>query len=149
MGSSKSKGRAPTVIMPSPTAPQTYVSVVPQQDYRNLAKSGEEATNQANELERQRWAVVGTPAQLAVKEAKRDELAAAAHLSGLPTSDRYTQQITGRQGDAYATVKDAATRNFTDAQKRYAEALAKINDVPTQTQWGTKGWATTKSPYEA
>ena len=148
MGSSKSKGSAPTVIMPSPTAPQTYVSVVPQQDYRNLSELGQRLTNQANELEGQRWAY-GTPAELAARGAKRDKLAAAAYLSGLPTSDKYTQQTTGRQGDAYAPVKEAAKTNLTDAEKRYAEALAKAGDVPTQTQWGTPGWSTTKSPYEA
>jgi len=139
MGGSK-PAPAPTVMMPAPTAPTTYRSVVPLESYQDLAESMKRIEQETGKLQEQRYLEVGTPAELGARQARQRTLEAAAYASGLPQGDQAIEKETGKKG-IYQPVQQAAQQQLSDAQKEYAEALKKVGQKPTPTISDTPSWA--------
>ena len=139
MGGSK-PAPAPQVIMPAPTAPTTYRSMVPLESYQDLAESMKRAEEETAKIQEQRYQEVGTPAELGARQAGRRALEAAAYLSSIPSGDKAIEKETGKTG-VYQPVQQAAQQQLSEAQKEYAEALKKIGDKPKPTISETPSWA--------
>jgi len=123
---------APTVVMPAPTAPQTYVSTTPLQSYRDLGEQLQRIQQETAKITEQRYREVGTPAELGARAAARRQTELAAYLASLPSGDTYLTQTTGKS-DKYKPAREATEKSLTEAQKEYAEALKKIGEIPTTT----------------
>jgi len=123
---------APTVVMPAPTAPQTFVSTTPLQSYRDLGEQLQRYQTEAGKIAEQRYREVGTPAELGARAAGRRQMEAASYLATVPSGDKYLTELTGKS-DQFKPVKDTAEKQLTEAQKEYAEALKKVGEVPTTT----------------
>ena len=139
-GSKPAPASAPQVIMPAPTAPTTYRSVVPLQSYEDLAESMKRAQEETAKIQEQRYQEVGTPAELGARQAGQRALEAAAYLASIPAGDKAIEQQTGKT-DIYKPVQDVAQQRLSDAQKEYAEALKKVGDKPKPTISETPSWA--------
>ena len=139
MGGSK-PAPAPTVMMPAPTAPTTYRSVVPLESYQDLAESMKRIEQETGKIQEQRYLEVGTPAELGARQARQRTLEAAAYASGIPQGDKAIEKETGKT-DIYKPVQQAAQQQLSDAQKEYAEALKKVGQKPVPTVSDTPSWA--------
>lgn len=131
---------APTVVMPAPTAPTTYQSVVPLESYQQAADYLKRLRQQTDEISRQTYKEVGTPAEVGARQAGRRTLESAAYLSSLPSGDKYLQESTGRTGQ-FEPIKAAAGEQLTGAQKEYAQALTRVGEVPAPLSTETPEWA--------
>ena len=139
MGGSK-PAPAPQVIMPAPTAPTTYRSMVPLESYQDLAESMKRIEEETGKIQEQRYQEVGTPAELGARQARQRAVEAAAYLSSIPSGDKAIEKETGKTG-VYQPVQQAAQQQLSEAQKEYAEALKKIGDKPKATVSPTPSWA--------
>lgn len=129
------------MIMPAPTAPTTYQSVVPLQSYKMLAEQMNRYQKQTAKLQEQRYQEVGTPAEIGARSAGRRMQEAASYLSSLPTSDRYMKELTGSSSDQFEPAKEAARGRLSEAQLAYAKALQNIGDKPEPTIDELPMWA--------
>jgi len=132
---------SPTVVMPAPTTPTFYKSVIPLESFQDVAEAKARAEAETAKIQEQRYREVGTPAELGARQAGRRAVEAAGYLSSLPTSDTYLQQTTGKT-DQFVPVQAAAQAQLTEAQKEYAKALEKAGEKPEPTLPGTPSWAT-------
>jgi len=137
---SKPAPAAPTVMMPSPTAPTLYQSTVPLQSYQDLAEQMKRYQTETAKIQEQRYQEVGTPSELGARMASRRVQEEAAKLSAVPTGDKYLQQTTGVTGQ-FEPFREANKEALSLAQKEYAEALKKIGEKPTPTISETPSWA--------
>ena len=137
---SKASPSAPTVVMPAPTAPQTYISTTPLQSYKDMAEQLARIEQETGKIQEQRFQEVGTPAQLGALMAGRRVQEEAANLASVPTGDKYMRETTG-VSDQFEPFRRANVAALTEAQKQYAEALKKIGDKPTPTLTPTPSWA--------
>jgi len=138
---SKAAPPAPTVVMPAPTAPTTYMSVVPEKSYQDMAEYMRRIQEETGKIQEQRYLEVGTPAELGARQAGRRAVEAAAYLAAVPQGDKYLQQTTGK-AEPFKPLEVAAQTQLTEAQKEYAEALKKIAEKPKATVAETPSWAT-------
>lgn len=135
-----SRPSPPTVVMPAPTAPTTYQSVVPLESYQDLAEQLKRIQTETAKIENQRYMEVGTPAEIGARQAGRRVQEEASYLASLPGGDRYLADLTGK-AEQFTPAKAAAKENLTDAQKAYAEALKKVGEKPQPTISDTPSWA--------
>jgi len=135
-----SRPSAPSVIMPSPTAPTTYQSTTPLESYQDLAGQLKRIQEETGKIAEQRYQEVGTPTELGARQAARRQLEAASYLAAVPLGDKYVEESTGRK-DQFEPLKKAAEQQLSEAQKEYAEALKKIGEKPTPTIAETPSWA--------
>lgn len=84
MGGSAPRYSAPQIVMPKPTAPQQYRTVVPQESYRDLRGFGQRLDAQTEALAQERRAEVGTAAELGERMRAREATERAAYLASLP-----------------------------------------------------------------
>ena len=98
---------SPTVVMPAPTTPTFFKSVIPLESFEDVAEAKARAESETAKIQEQRYQEVGTPAQLGARQAGRRAVEAASYLASLPTSDQYLQQTTGKT-DQFAPVQAAA-----------------------------------------
>lgn len=165
-----SKPSAPKVIMPAPTAPIVFQSVVPEQSYRDLAAQLGRYQEQQGEIAKQKYAEVGTPAEIGARQAARDVKSEQAYLASLPGGrdsagmDRYKAYTTGLTGgletasgtynepDTFTRSYSGSTANLepsddgrrtalSAAQSQYAGALSRIGEVPSPTKTENPSWA--------
>ena len=129
-----------TVVMPSPTAPTLFQSVVPLQSYKDLAETMKRYQEETGKIQEQRYQEVGTPAQIGALAASRRVQEEAAKLAAVPTGDKYLQQTTGVSGQ-FEPLREANKEALSEAQKQYAEALKKSGEKPTPTIAETPSWA--------
>lgn len=132
--------QSPTVVMPAPTTPTFFKSVIPLESFEDVAEAKARAESETAKIQEQRYQEVGTPAQLGARQAGRRSVEAASYLASLPTSDQYLQQTTGKT-DQFAPVQAAAQTQLTEAQKEYAKALEMAGEKPEPTLPGTPSWA--------
>jgi hypothetical protein len=97
---------------PVTPAPTLYRSVIPKKDYKRIAQRLNEIEGDTREVLARRDAMVGTPTDIANLMAQRNELAAAAYLSSLPT---------GEGTGEYDPVKVAANQALELAKARKEE----------------------------
>lgn len=131
---------SPTVVMPAPTTPTFFKSVIPLEAFEDVAEAKARAEAETAKIQGQRYQEVGTPAEIGARQAGRRAVEAASYLSSLPTSDKYLQQTTGKT-DQFAPVQAAAQTQLTEAQKEYAKALEMAGEKPEPTLPGTPSWA--------
>ena len=145
-----SRPSPPTVVMPTPTAPSLYQSVVPLSSYEDLAGQLKRIQEETGKIQEQRYQEVGTPAEVGARQAGRRVQETGSYLASLPVGDRYMQETTG-VSDQYKPAKEAAEENLTEAQKAYAEALKKLGTKPEATVAETPSWAkhTAQDVYES
>lgn len=138
-------GSAPKTVMPAPTAPTVYQSVVPLQSYQQTGDFLNRLKQQTQDIQEQMYAQSGTPAQLGVRQAATRQQAAGTYLSSLPTGDKYTRANSGVE-DQFAPARDVAKQNLSQAQQDYAEALLKKDEKPKPLDQSTPSWATSTIP---
>lgn len=131
---------SPTVVMPAPTTPTFFKSVIPLEAFEDVAEAKARAEAETAKIQAQRYQEVGTPAELGARQAGRRALEAASYLASIPTSDQYLQEATGRT-DQFVPAQAAAQTQLTEAQKEYAKALEKVGEKPEPTLSGTPSWA--------
>lgn len=131
---------APTVVMPAPTAPTLYQSVVPLESYQDVAEAMQRAEKETAKIQAQRYREVGTPAEIGARQSGRRATEAASYLASLPTPDKYLQQVTG-VADPFAAARSESSKYLSEAQKQYANALSRIDEVPEPTISETPSWA--------
>lgn len=140
-GSRPSPPSPPAIVMPAPTAPTTYQSVVPIESYQDLAGQLRRIQEETGKIQQQRFTEVGTPEQIAARQRGIEAREAAAYLSSLPSGDKSLEQTTGIQ-DPYKEVRETTEQQLTDAQKAYAEAMKLVGrKAPTPTISETPSWA--------
>jgi len=137
MGSSPS---APTVVLPTATAPTMYQSTVPLESYEDVAESIERSKKELAKVQAERYRETGTPAEIGARQAGLRMQEAASYLSTVPTADKALQLITG-EANPYKAAREAAEQNLTEAQKQYAKALLNIGETPTPTPYEKPSWA--------
>lgn len=136
---------APTVVMPAPTAPTTYQSVVPLESYQQAADYVKRLTEKTREIEKQTYREVGTPAEIGARQAGRRALETSAYAASIPTSDKYLSEATGRT-DQFKSFKEDAESLASQAEKEYNEALSFADEMPTPEKWETPSWAKSTIP---
>lgn len=104
---------------------------------------------QTNTAQEQLYAQSGTPREIAARQAGTRMQAASSYLSSLPTGDKYTRSTSG-VSDQYAPVRESSQTAYSDAQKDYADALAKSTQAPppayTDQDMETPSWARSTIP---
>jgi hypothetical protein len=131
---------APVTVLPAPTAPTLYKSVVPLESYQDVAEAMQRAEKETAKIQGQRYQEVGTPAEIGARQAGRRVSESAAYLASLPKGDKYYSETTGTV-DPYGAIRETSKQSLSDAQKAYASALARINEVPEPTISETPSWA--------
>lgn len=84
MGSSPAPLPPPTIVMPTPTAPQLYRTLIPQESYQDVAAFGKRLDEQILSLQKDRETEVGTSAELAERMRGREAQERASYLASLP-----------------------------------------------------------------
>lgn len=140
------KPSAPQVIMPSPSSPTVFQTVVPLKSYKDLAAQLGRFETELGKVQSQRYQEVGTPAQIGAAQQARNVKSEEAYLASLPKGDRYLAQTTGvGTGSGTSGGDDQGIRPSTTAlglaQSLSAKALERIGEVPTPTITGTPEWA--------
>ena len=74
----------PTIVMPTPTAPRLYRTVVPKESYQDVAAFGKRLDEQILALQKSREIEVGTSAELAERMRGREAQERASYLASLP-----------------------------------------------------------------
>lgn len=136
---------APVTVMPAPTAPTLYQSVVPLESYQYVADAMRRAEEKTAQARADRYSEVGTPTQIGARQAGRRANEAAAYLASLPKGDKYYSEVTGST-EPFKPLEEAASGYLSDAQKEYANALTRINEVPQEKAWETPSWAQSTIP---
>ena len=135
-----SRPSAPVTVMPAPTAPTFYQSLIPQESFEDTAAYLKRIQEETGKIQKQRYQEVGTPAELGVRMAGRRLQETSSYGASLPKGDKYLQQTTGVT-DPYAQLKDAIGAQKYQALTEYDAALARIGDVPAPTVDETPSWA--------
>lgn len=135
-----SKPSAPVTVMPAPTAPTFYQSLIPQESFEDTAAYLKRIQEETGKIQKQRYQEVGTPAELGARMAGRRLQEINSYGASLPKGDKYLQQTTGVT-DPYAQLKDAIGAQKYQALAEYDAALARIGDVPKPTVDETPSWA--------
>lgn len=130
----------PTVVMPAPTAPTTYRSVVPLESYEQTAGYLKRLTEKTEDILKQRYQEVGTPAELGARQAGRRSAEEASYLGSIPTTDKYIAETTG-QVDRFEKTREAAKLSSTSAANEYLEALKKVSEKPKAVTYVEPEWA--------
>ena len=142
MGSPK-----PTVITPPP--PTVYQSVQPLSSYQMTGDYLRRLQDQTNVAQQQLYTQSGTPAQIGARQADVRQKDAATYLTSLPTGDKYIRATTGVE-DQYAPAREAAQTSYSQAQKDYADALAKSTQAAppaySEEDLKTPSWAKSTIP---
>ena len=133
-------GSPPTTVMPSPTAPTVYQSVIPKESFAHTADYLARLQSQTQTAQDTLYAQAGTPAQLRAQNAGVNMQAAGTYLSSLPTGDKYTRATSGVD-NKFAPAQQAAAINFSQSQQDYAEALSRAGDKPAQVAKERPSWA--------
>lgn len=140
MGSPAPSYSPPTVVMPAPTAPTTYQSVIPLESYQDLANYLRQIEGDTGEIVKQRYLEVGTPAELGARQAGRRVQEAASYLSSLPRGDRFLAEARGFTGftpqvfaDDTEPARKAAQARLSESQLAYGEALGKVAESKATT----------------
>lgn len=125
-----SKPSAAQAVMPAPAAPIVFQSVVPEQSYRDLAAQLGRYEEERGKIEKQKYAEVGTPAEIGARQRARDVKSEIAYMESLPgrrppttapsssaSMDRYkayTTGVTGGMDTASGTYNepDTFTRSY-------------------------------------
>lgn len=135
----------PTVVMPAPTAPTTYQSVVPLESYQQAADYLRRLTEKTEGLAQQRYQEVGTPAEIGARQAQRRVKEEAAYLSSIPATDKYIAETTG-QTDRFQAVREASKLGTASATEDYLQALQKADEKPKPITFETPSWSTSTIP---
>lgn len=122
---------APQVIMPSPTPPLVFQSVVPEQSYKDLAAQRNRYQEQQEEIAKQRYSEVGTPAEIGARQRARDVKTEEAYLASLP----------GRSDNPVRTMMEPSRTALSEAQAQYADAVTRVKDVPAPPKTEKPSWA--------
>jgi len=140
-----SRPSAPVTIMPAPTAPTFYQSLVPKESFEDAAGYLRRIQEETAKVQNQRYQEVGTPAELGARMAGRRLQEINAYSASLPKGDKYLQQTTGIS-NVNEDLKQALAAQKYQALGEYQNALARINEVPEATIAETPSWA--KRPDE-
>jgi hypothetical protein len=104
---------------------------------------------QTNTAQQALYAQSGTPWELGAQQAGTRMQAAGSYLASLPTGDKYTRANSGVT-DQYAPAREASQTAFSQAQKDYAEALAKSTQAAppaySDEEMQTPSWAKSTIP---
>jgi len=128
-------------VMPSPTTPTIYKSVIPLESYQQTAEYLNRIQEQTNQVREEMYAQSGTPAEIGARKAGTETQAAASYLASIPKGDKYSRRAAGT-ADPYSDARDAAQENLSQAQQNYAKALQNINAKPEEIKYQTPSWAT-------
>lgn len=140
---------APVTVMPSPTAPTLYQSVIPLENFQQAGDFYKRIQKETEKVRQDLFAQSGTPAQTAAQTAATEEQAAATYLSSIPVADRYMKTAAGTamDKDPYEEMRKAAGQRLSSAQVAYANALKNINAKPSPIDTETTpSWATSTIP---
>ena len=135
-----SRPSAPVTIMPAPTSPTFYQSLIPQESFEDAAGYLKRIQEETAKIQGQRYQEVGTPAELGARMAGRRLQETSAYGASLPKGDKYLQQTTG-VADPYAQLKDAVSAQKYQALAEYEGALARMGEKPEPTINETPEWA--------
>ena len=135
-----SRPSAPVTIMPAPTSPTFYQSMIPQESFEDAAGYLKRIQEETAKIQGQRYQEVGTPAELGARMAGRRLQETSAYGASLPNGDKYLQQTTG-VADPYAQLKDAVSAQKYQALAEYEGALARMGEKPEPTINETPEWA--------
>lgn len=138
----------PSVVMPAPTAPSLFSSVIPEADYAAAGEYLKRIQEQTQKAVEERIAQTGTPEEIGARQAGQRFQEAASYRASLPKGDTYLKAITGRsgmQGDMWTGVKEATEQRVSDAAKAYGEALGKVSEAKAKPKepvtFETPSWA--------
>lgn len=84
MGSKPAPPPAPTIVMPTPTAPTLYRTMIPQESFQDVAALAKRLDEQIAGLQQARYQSVGTPAEIGERMRGREEQEKASYLASLP-----------------------------------------------------------------
>jgi hypothetical protein len=151
-----SKPSAPQVVMPAPTAPIVFQSIVPEQSYKDLAAQMERYQQQREEIKKQRYSEVGTPGEIGARQRARDVKTEEAYLASLPgrkpaggletasgtynEPDTFTRSYSGTSG-MMGPPRGASSTASSEARAQYADALTRVNEVPAPPKSERPSWA--------
>ncbi len=151
-----SKPGAPQVIMPAPTSPIVFQSIVPEQSYKDLAAQMERYQQQREEIKKQRYSEVGTPGEIGARQRARDVKTEEAYLASLPgrkpaggletasgtynEPDTFTRSYSGTSG-MMGPPRGASSTASSEARAQYADALTRVNEVPAPPKSEKPSWA--------
>ena len=135
-----SRPSAPVTVMPAPTSPTFYQSLIPQESFEDAAGYLKRIQEETAKIQGQRYQEVGTPAELGTRMAGRRLQETSAYGASLPKGDKYLQQTTG-VADPYAQLKDSVSAQKYQALAEYEGALARMGEKPTPTINETPEWA--------
>lgn len=137
MGSSPAP---PTVVMPAPTAPTTYRSVVPLESYKQAADYLKRLTEKTQDIAQQTYQEVGTPAEIGARQAERRVQEKSSYLASLPAGDKYLQEATG-VSDQFGPARQAAQLGTISATEEYLKALQGIGEKPKPLTYEEPAWS--------
>ena len=135
-----SRPSAPVTIMPAPTSPTFFQSMIPQESFEDAAGYLKRIQEETAKIQGQRYQEVGTPAELGARMAGRRLQETSAYGASLPKGDKYLQQTTG-VADPYAQLKDAVSAQKYQALAEYEGALARMGEKPEPTINEMPEWA--------
>lgn len=135
-----SRPSAPVTIMPAPTSPTFFQSMIPQESFEDTAGYLKRIQEETAKIQGQRYQEVGTPAELGARMAGRRLQETSAYGASLPKGDKYLQQTTG-VADPYAQLKDAVSAQKYQALAEYEGALARMGEKPEPTINEMPEWA--------
>ena len=133
-------GSPPTTVMPSPTSPTVYQSVIPKESFAHTADYLARIQDQTQRAQDTLYSQAGTPAQLRAQSAGVDMQAAGTYLASLPTGDKYTKATSGVD-NKFAPAQQAAAARFSQSQQDYAEAVSRAGDKPEPINKERPSWA--------
>ena len=113
MGGSPPPPPAPTIVMPTPTAPRLYRTIVPQESYQDVVDFGKRLDEQILALQKDRETEVGTSAELAERMRGRELQERASYLASLPGQfkDPGIMDV-GRDSEGRPTSKGSSMMNM-------------------------------------
>lgn len=123
---------APVSYIPTPTAPITYQSLIPQFSYQDAAEYLKGTTDQLNKQLQVQYQQVGTPAELGARAAGTRMAADAAYLASMPRETQGTAAYNALSGKLAQSQQDYGT----------AVQQAKIAPPYNQFTYQTPSWAT-------
>ena len=121
--------------------PKQFRSVIPPSAFERIDKYSQFLTDRLNQARADRYAMVGTPAEIGARVAGREAATQAAYASALPAGDQYSpgsflaNAPAGGASDPYAQIR-AQTQNLyaqalADAAAKQAEAEVEPEPIPS------------------
>lgn len=132
-----SRPSAPQVVMPAPTSPIVFQSIVPEQSYRDLADQMQRYNQQRGAIEKQRYSEVGTPGEIGARQRARDVKTEEAYLASLPGRE----PARSGTGEMMAQPRGVSKTALSEARAQYADALTRVNEVPAPPKTEKPSWA--------